>query len=182
MPTTTTDMATVVDSTLAAAELPLPDLPAPLPQEDNEPLITHKTKSPPKKATASTKPNKKKRKKKTDEGQPTTVSKIKKTSGGRADAKTVAAAAIELHEKMTKEYEEQLANQKTQGTAVDDMVIDEEMVDTKKKKAPIGPPIFMKENQPSPKWLGKYVSTYCMFCDTIIHLFLTPPFAHFYIK
>lgn len=160
MPTTTTDMATVVDSTLAAAEM-LPELPPPLPQEDNEPLIAMKTKSPPKKTT--TKPNKKKRKKKTDEGQPTTVLKIKKTAGGRADAKTVAAAAIELHEKMTKEYEEQLANQKTQGTAVDDVVIDEEMVDTKKKKAPIGPPIFMKENQPSPKWLGKYVSIYFVF-------------------
>ena len=167
MPTTTTDMATVVDSTLAAAELPLPELPAPLPQEDNEPLIAMKTKSPPKKATASSK-SKKKRKKKTDEGQPTTVSKIKKTAGGRADAKTVAAAAIELHEKMTKEYEEaQLANQKTQGTAVDDMVVDEEMVDTKKKKAPIGPPIFMKENQPSPKWLGKYVSHIVCFIEYV---------------
>ena len=164
MPTTTTDMATVVDSTLAAAEM-LPELPPPLPQEDNEPLIAMKTKSPPKKTT--TKPNKKKRKKKTDEGQPTTVSKIKKTAGGRADAKTVAAAAIELHEKMTKEYEEQLANQKTQGTAVDDVVIDEEMVDTKKKKAPIGPPIFMKENQPSPKWLGKYVSHIVCFIEYV---------------
>ena len=160
MPTTTTDMATVVDSTLAAAELPLPDLPPPLPVDEAAPLIAMKTKSPPKKAT-TTKP-KKKRKKKADEDQPTTVSKIKKTAGGRADAKTVAAAAIELHEKMTKEYEEQLANQKTQGTSVDDVVVEEE-VDTKKKKAPIGPPIFMKENQPSPKWLGKYVSTYFMF-------------------
>ena len=163
MPTTTTDMATVVDSTLAAAEM-LPELPPPLPQEDNEPLIAMKTKSPTKKTT--TKP-KKKRKKKVDEGQPTTVSKIKKTAGGRADAKTVAAAAIELHEKMTKEYEAQLANQKTQGTAVDDVVIDEEMVDTKKKKAPIGPPIFMKENQPSPKWLGKYVSHIVCFIEYV---------------